>query len=155
MPFTVGFFNSSHKKEGGMNEKKGNLDRVDLFATGIDAFSFMLHSDIGNNTAPDHHVDHFGHHYRLQNDTHHNPSNTTSTTTTTGSTAHWWDKLGAPQYGGQLTISLPSNVGNWDTYYNPGQVTIWQAYLDRLTTDDWTVDPSIFSYQLNFRPAIG
>ena len=81
------------------------------------------------------------------------PSNTTSTTTTTGSTAHWWDKLGAPQYGGQLTISLPSNVGNWDTYYNPGQVTIWQAYLDRLTTDDWTVDPSIFSYQLNFRPS--
>jgi hypothetical protein len=56
-----------------MNEKKGNLDRVDLFAIGIDAFGFMLHSDIGNNTAPDHHVNHFGHHYCLQNDTRHNP----------------------------------------------------------------------------------
>jgi ABC-type transport system substrate-binding protein len=77
----------------------------------------------------------------------------TSTTTTGSGTGKWWDKLGKPTYGGDITLSSPTNITGWDDYNSPGQTGILSAMEDQLTGDDWTLDPSIFAYQLAFRPS--
>ena len=76
---------------------------------------------------------------------------TSTTTTTTATTGHWWDKLGKPTYGGELTVSLPQNISSWDEYDGSGFCSINTLYQDDLVSDDWTLDPSIFAYQLSFR----
>ena len=75
------------------------------------------------------------------------------TTTSAGSAGNWWDKLGTPQYGGTLTIFSPNNINGFDDYNNPGATSYTQAWEDTLVADDWTLNPSTFSYQLNFRPS--
>ena len=78
-------------------------------------------------------------------------SPTTSTTTTTG-TKDWWGKLGTPTYGGTLTLFSSTNITGFDDWNSPGQTSITNAYEDGLTADNWALDPSIFAYQLAFRP---
>ena len=39
------------------------------------------------------------------------------------------------------------------TIMTRGTTEINQAYQDTLTADDWTLDPSVFAFQLNFRPS--
>jgi len=75
---------------------------------------------------------------------------TTATTTTTG---HWWDALGQPQYGGTLTVSLQVGPSTFDDTGIGGGQTVNNLWEDALVQDDWTTDPSVFSYQLAFRPA--
>jgi peptide/nickel transport system substrate-binding protein len=74
---------------------------------------------------------------------------TTSATTT--STGNWWDSLGTPQYGGTITFSLNTNIVNFDPCIISG-MGINPAYMERLITDNWLEDPSIFNYQIGFRP---
>jgi len=78
---------------------------------------------------------------------------TTTTATTTAVTGHWWDSLGTPQYGGTMTVRLNQNVTQWDPMGAPGLIGLQQNWMDRLTTDDWTLDPAVFSYNIDFRPA--
>ena len=65
----------------------------------------------------------------------------------------WWSKLGAPQYGGAITIRLNRNVVSFDPYNSEALCNIESAWMERLFTDDWTVDPATFSYPINFRPS--
>ena len=39
-------------------------------------------------------------------------------------TMTWSDKLGNPQYGGEIVISSPSNIENFDPYYSTGQMDL-------------------------------
>ena len=78
-------------------------------------------------------------------------STTATTSATTTSTGNWWDSLGTPTYGGTLTISLPTDITGWDDYSDSGMTSIIPAYEEALTTDDWTLNPSVFAYQLSYR----
>jgi len=76
------------------------------------------------------------------------PTTPTSTSATTG---NWWDSLGKPQYGGQLTASLNSNIVQFDPYLTGG-TSIMNSWIEQLWCDDWTLDPKIFAYGMTFRP---
>jgi ABC-type transport system substrate-binding protein len=68
--------------------------------------------------------------------------------TTTG---RWWDKLGKPQYGGEMVIGA-KNIENFDPYFNEGLTTIQSAWMERLVADDWTINPEEWNYRIHFRP---
>ena len=76
---------------------------------------------------------------------------TTSTTTSTG-TGKWWDKLGVPQYGGEMTFRVDKDITGWDPYQS-GLMTIQSAWMERLFADIWTVDPATFDFTVPYRPA--
>jgi peptide/nickel transport system substrate-binding protein len=84
------------------------------------------------------------------------PATTTTsapaTTPTTQTSGHWWDSLGTPQYGGTLSLRLNRDLTTWDPWSSLGDNTIMCAWMERLFTDDWTMDPSVFNYQIAFRP---
>jgi peptide/nickel transport system substrate-binding protein len=71
---------------------------------------------------------------------------TVSTTAT-----HWWDKFGIPQYGGTITLRLDRDIVNFDPYYGSG-MSINAVFMEKLHTDDWTLDPTTFDYRIAFRP---
>ena len=84
---------------------------------------------------------------------------TTSTTATTAvvtttvtNTGHWWDSLGTPLYGGEITIAGTSNVVTFDPYNGTSYNCVAYSWLEQLFTDDWTMDPSVFAFQMSFRP---
>ena len=77
---------------------------------------------------------------------------TGKTTTTTAAVAgNWWDKLGTPQYGGEMVIRLPRDIVYFDPYN--GSTSITSAWMERLTGDNWTLDPSVFGYNIDFHPS--
>lgn len=76
------------------------------------------------------------------------PTTTTTTTTTTG---NWWASLGKPQYGGTMTLRVNQDVTNWDPDGPTSTFDLTGDYLERLTVDDWTLNPSVFSYQIAWR----
>ena len=63
-------------------------------------------------------------------------------------TMTWSDKLGNPQYGGEIVISSPSNIENFDPYFSEHLTGIYSAWLERLISEDWALDPAIFDYKL-------
>jgi len=65
--------------------------------------------------------------------------------TTDGS--NWWDKLGEPQYGGEMVIRGSRNIVNFDPYFSERLTTIQTAWMERLHGDDWTLDPVVFDYK--------
>jgi len=78
---------------------------------------------------------------------------TQATTTSSASTGNWWDKLGVPQYGGDMVLSLPQNITCFDSVAYPnGGLSVQNLWYERLTADDWTMDPAIYKYVTNFRP---
>jgi peptide/nickel transport system substrate-binding protein len=77
---------------------------------------------------------------------------TTSTIPTTTTSGNWWDKLGKPQYGGEMTIRIDKDITGFDPYQS-GLMTIQSAYMERLFTDNWTTDPAVFDYSIPYRPA--
>ena len=81
-------------------------------------------------------------------------SSTSSVSTiiaTTTSTGNWWDSLPQPQYGSTLTFSVNTDITGFDFYLQQGQ-SISPAWLERLFTDNWTMNPTEFAYQLDYRP---
>jgi peptide/nickel transport system substrate-binding protein len=68
-------------------------------------------------------------------------------------TGNWWDKLGVPQYGGEITIRAGRNIVNFDPYFTEGLTNIYGAWLERLVTDDWTTDPDVWNYQIAWHPS--
>ena len=64
----------------------------------------------------------------------------------------WWEKLGKPQYGGELVIRANSNIVNFDPYNALGG-NIQSAWMERLVSDDWTMDPAVFDYKAHWRPS--
>ena len=76
----------------------------------------------------------------------------TTTTSTTAVTGNWWDKLGTPQYGDTMTIRINANIANFDPDNSPSLENISEGWFETLTADDWTLDPSVFAYNISFRP---
>ena len=64
---------------------------------------------------------------------------------------NWWDKLGKPQYGGEIVIRANSNIVNFDPY-NTAFGNIQSAWMETLAADDWTLNPAIFDYKAHWRP---
>src|SRR5208283_5389485 len=77
----------------------------------------------------------------------------TSVTATTTSTGNWWDGLGAPQYGGTLTYRIPSDITSFDPYLGDSTINENNYWMEQLNVDDWTVNPSAFTFQVGFRPS--
>ena len=78
---------------------------------------------------------------------------TTSTTSTTSvATGNWWDSLGVPQYGGDLVFRLSTDVVSFDPYNSQTLMSIESAWMEKLWSDDWTVNPAVFNYDTTFRP---
>ena len=71
---------------------------------------------------------------------------------TKSTTGNWWDKLGTPQYGGQLTIRASRNIENFDVYIGEAFTSIYGGWMERLVSDDWTVDPKVWDFVLPWHP---
>ena len=83
------------------------------------------------------------------------PTSTTSTAVvttaaTTTSTGNWWNSLGVPQYGGAITLTLPSDITSWDPYQGEGFNMIYTAYMEQLYSPIWTEDPTVQNYQIGY-----
>ena len=69
---------------------------------------------------------------------------------TTG--GNWWDKLGKPQYGGEMVLRINSNITNYDPYVGGHHFQIYSAWMEQLQTDDWTTDPAVYEYKIGYGP---
>jgi peptide/nickel transport system substrate-binding protein len=69
--------------------------------------------------------------------------------------SNWWDKLGKPQYGGEMVFRLNRKIVNFDPYYGVHLTQIYTAWMERLHAVDWTLDPSVSSDSKGLRPARG
>ena len=63
-----------------------------------------------------------------------------------------WDKLGEPEYGGELVIRANNKIVNFDPYYAPSG-NIHSAWMERLVSDDWTLDPAVWDFRTPWHPA--
>ena len=77
----------------------------------------------------------------------------TVTAATTTSTGNWWDSLGVPQYGGSITTAMNTDITNFDPYNSRTLVNINSGWMEKLFADDWTLNPSVFSYQMQYIPS--
>ena len=68
-------------------------------------------------------------------------------------TGKWWDKLGKPQYGGELVIRANRDIVNFDPYFTETLTSIYGAWMERLVADDWTVDPAEWDYKITWHPS--
>ena len=64
----------------------------------------------------------------------------------------WWDKLGKPQYGGEMVIRVNRKIVNLDPYYGVHLPQIHTAWMEKLFVDDWTLDPEIYDYRMYLPP---
>jgi ABC-type transport system substrate-binding protein len=64
----------------------------------------------------------------------------------------WWEKLGKPQYGGEMVFRLNRKIVNLDPYYGVHLTQIHTAWMEKLFVDDWTLNPEIYDYVKNQRP---
>jgi ABC-type transport system substrate-binding protein len=60
---------------------------------------------------------------------------------------NWWDKLGKPQFGGEMVIRSARNIVNFDPYYSAKLTQIYAGWLERMFAENWTIDPTVFSYK--------
>ena len=65
----------------------------------------------------------------------------------------WWDKLGKPVYGGEMTIWASRNLQSFDPYFRLGLTSIYGGWMERLVTDNWMVDPAEWDYVLPWHPS--
>ena len=68
-------------------------------------------------------------------------------------TTGWWDKLGKPQYGGEIVIRASRNIENFDPYFSEGFTSIYGGWMERLVSDDWTLDPAVWDYTIAWHPS--
>ena len=66
---------------------------------------------------------------------------------------NWWDKLGKPQYGGQMVIRASRNIENFDPYFTEGLTSIYGGWMERLVSDDWTLDPAEWDFKMAWHPS--
>ena len=61
----------------------------------------------------------------------------------------WWDKLGNPQYGGELVIRAGGNIVNFDPYFSEKLTSIYGGWLEILsrTIGLWTRQYGITGYR--------
>jgi len=73
--------------------------------------------------------------------------------TSAPTTGNWWDKLGAPQYGGEMVLRMNTDFTAWDPDTSAAQWGIYNIWMEQLTADDWKIDPATFDYRINWRPS--
>jgi len=66
--------------------------------------------------------------------------------------ASWWDKIGRPEYGGEIVLRINRDIANFDPYFFEMLPNIDSAWMERLFADDWILDPHIYRYNTHFRP---
>ena len=66
---------------------------------------------------------------------------------------NWWDSLGKPQYGGEIKIRATRNIENFDPYYAESLTSIYGGWMERLISDDWTVNPAEWEYKMAWHPS--
>ena len=71
----------------------------------------------------------------------------------TTNVSNWWDKLGKPQYGGEITIRASRNLENFDPYFSEGLTSIYGGWMERLVADDWTLDPAVWDFKFPWHPS--
>ena len=76
----------------------------------------------------------------------------TTTATTTTAAGHWWDKLGIPQYGGELILPMAKNPTVWDPYLGTTNPSVCAIWMEQPTAPDWTLDPAIYDYTNGYTP---
>ena len=80
-------------------------------------------------------------------------STTTATTSVTATaTGNWWDSLGVPQYGGHITIASNNNILTFDPILGTTNASWNFAWQEQPFTDNWTLSPSTFAFNISFRP---
>ena len=77
---------------------------------------------------------------------------TKPTTTTTATTGNWWDSLGQPQYGGEMTLRITRDIVCFDPYVGEQSFSVLMGWMEQLFTTDWTMDPAVQNYQFSFWP---
>ena len=66
---------------------------------------------------------------------------------------NWWDKLGEPQYGGEMMVRATRNIMSFDPYFSEKLTSIYGGWMERLVSDDWTLDPAVWDYKTPWHPA--
>jgi peptide/nickel transport system substrate-binding protein len=66
---------------------------------------------------------------------------------------NWWDKLGKPMYGGEITIRAKRNLENFDPYFAESLTSIYGGWMERLVSDDWTLNPEVWDYKMAWHPS--
>jgi ABC-type transport system substrate-binding protein len=66
---------------------------------------------------------------------------------------NWWDELGRPQYGGEISIRASRNIENFDPYFAESLTSIYGGWMERLISDDWTLDPTLWDYKMAWHPS--
>ena len=66
---------------------------------------------------------------------------------------NWWDSLDKPQYGGEIKIRASRNIENFDPYYAESLTSIYGGWMERLISDDWTVNPAEWEYKMAWHPS--
>jgi peptide/nickel transport system substrate-binding protein len=64
----------------------------------------------------------------------------------------WWSKLGEPQYGGEMTLRINTDITIFDPYFTGHHFQIYSAWLEQLYADDWTIDPAVYGFKTGFHP---
>jgi peptide/nickel transport system substrate-binding protein len=64
----------------------------------------------------------------------------------------WWDKIGRPEYGGEIVLRINRDIANFDPYFFEMLPNIDSAWMERLFADDWILDPRTYRYNTHFRP---
>ena len=67
-------------------------------------------------------------------------------------TRKWWEKFGKPEYGGELVIRANNKIVNFDPYDAPSG-NIHSAWMERLVSCDWTLDPAVFDFLPHWHPS--
>jgi ABC-type transport system substrate-binding protein len=66
---------------------------------------------------------------------------------------NWWDELGRPQYGGEISIRASRNIENFDPYFAESLTSIYGGWMERLISDDWILDPTLWDYKMAWHPS--
>jgi ABC-type transport system substrate-binding protein len=61
--------------------------------------------------------------------------------------------LGKPQYGGEMVIRANKNITNFDPYFSETLTSIYGGWMERLVSDDWTLNPAVWDYTMAWHPA--
>ena len=77
-------------------------------------------------------------------------SSVTTTTTTTAVSGNWWDKLGKPQYGGEMNLRVSTDIVFFDPYQGETLMSMMWGWTEQLWTTNWLVDPAEQSYRMGF-----
>jgi ABC-type transport system substrate-binding protein len=67
-------------------------------------------------------------------------------------TTAWWEKLGKPQYGGEMVLHSDRNIVNFDPYYDAFITQIFWTWMESFASGDWTYNPAELDFGRMFLP---